>query len=31
MTEVVREANEDPHGFVVHTPDVIHVLRAGPD
>jgi SAM-dependent methyltransferase len=28
MTEVLREANEDPHGFVIHTPYVIHVLRA---
>jgi SAM-dependent methyltransferase len=28
MTEVLREANEDPHGFLVHSPYVVHVLRA---
>jgi hypothetical protein len=28
MTEVLREANEDPHGFLIHSPYVVHVLRA---
>lgn len=28
MTGVLREANEDPHGFRVHSPYVIHELRA---
>jgi SAM-dependent methyltransferase len=27
MTEVLRKANEDPHGFLIHTPYVVHVLR----
>lgn len=27
MTEVLRAANEDPDGFLVHSPYVIHVLR----
>ncbi len=29
MTAVLREANEDPGGFVVHSPYVVHELRAG--
>lgn len=29
MLAVLREANEDPNGFLVHSPYVLHVLRAG--
>lgn len=29
MTAVMREANEDPAGFVIHSPYVVHELRAG--
>jgi hypothetical protein len=29
MTEVLRKANEDPDGFLVHSPYVVHELRAG--
>jgi SAM-dependent methyltransferase len=29
MTAVLREANEDPGGFLVHSPYVVHELRAG--
>ncbi len=29
MTAILREANEDPQGFLVHTPYVIHELRRG--
>jgi SAM-dependent methyltransferase len=29
MLAVLREANEDPTGFLVHSPYVLHVLRAG--
>jgi SAM-dependent methyltransferase len=29
MTAVLREANEEPAGFLVHSPYVIHELRAG--
>jgi hypothetical protein len=29
MTAVLREANEDPAGFLVHSPYVVHELRAG--
>jgi hypothetical protein len=29
MLEVLRDANEDPSGFLVHTPYVVHELRAG--
>jgi hypothetical protein len=28
MTAVLREANEDPEGFLVHSPYVVHELRA---
>lgn len=28
MTAVLREANEDPSGFLVHSPYVVHELRA---
>jgi hypothetical protein len=28
MTAVLREANEDPDGFLVHSPYVVHELRA---
>jgi SAM-dependent methyltransferase len=28
MTDVLREANEDPSGFLVHSPYVVHHLRA---
>jgi hypothetical protein len=28
MTAVLREANEDPAGLLVHSPYVIHDLRA---
>jgi SAM-dependent methyltransferase len=28
MLAVLREANEDPNGFLVHSPYVLHVLRA---
>jgi SAM-dependent methyltransferase len=28
MTAVVREANEDPAGFLIHSPYVVHELRA---
>jgi SAM-dependent methyltransferase len=28
MTAVLAEANEDQHGFLVHSPYVVHVLRA---
>jgi len=31
MTEVLREANEDPHGFLIHSPYVVHVLRVRRD
>lgn len=27
MTAVLRDANEDPHGFLVHSPYVLHKLR----
>jgi len=27
MTAVLRKANEDPDGFLVHSPYVVHVLR----
>ena len=27
MTSVLREANEDPSGFLVHSPYVVHELR----
>jgi hypothetical protein len=26
---VLREANEDPDGFLVHSPYVVHELRSG--
>ncbi len=29
MTGVLREANEDPSGFLVHSPYVVHELRVG--
>ncbi|MBV9413813.1 MAG: methyltransferase domain-containing protein [Solirubrobacterales bacterium] len=29
MLAVLREANEDPDGFLVHSPYVLHVLRTG--
>ncbi len=29
MTTVLRKANEDPSGFLVHSPYVVHELRAG--
>jgi SAM-dependent methyltransferase len=29
MTAVLREANEDPNGFLVHSPYVVHELHAG--
>jgi ubiquinone/menaquinone biosynthesis C-methylase UbiE len=29
MTAVLRDANEDPHAFLVHSPYVVHQLRAG--
>jgi SAM-dependent methyltransferase len=29
MTTVLREANEDPDAFLVHSPYVVHELRAG--
>lgn len=29
MLAVLRDANEDPNGFLVHSPYVLHVLRAG--
>lgn len=29
MLAVLREANEDPNGFLVHSPYVLHVLRTG--
>jgi SAM-dependent methyltransferase len=29
MVAVLREANEDPSGFLVHSPYVVHELRAG--
>jgi SAM-dependent methyltransferase len=29
MVAVLREANEDPHGFLVHRPYVVHEMRAG--
>jgi hypothetical protein len=29
MTAVLREANEDPDGFLVHSPHVVHELSAG--
>ena len=28
MIDVLREANEDPGGFLVHSPYVVHELRA---
>jgi hypothetical protein len=28
MTAVLREANEDPHAFLVHSPYVVHELHA---
>ncbi|MGH2891675.1 MAG: hypothetical protein ACRDPM_00200, partial [Solirubrobacteraceae bacterium] len=28
MIAVLREANEDPGGFLVHSPYVVHELRA---
>jgi SAM-dependent methyltransferase len=28
MTAVLREANEDPHAFLIHSPYVVHELRA---
>jgi hypothetical protein len=28
MIAVMREANEDPGGFLVHSPYVVHELRA---
>jgi hypothetical protein len=28
MLAVLREANEDPGGFLVHSPYVVHELRA---
>jgi hypothetical protein len=27
MTDALREANEDPGGFLVHSPYVVHELR----
>ncbi len=27
MTSVLRDANEDPSGFLVHSPYVVHELR----
>ena len=27
MTDVLREANEDPAGLLVHSPYVVHELR----
>jgi hypothetical protein len=27
MIGVLREANEDPNGFLIHSPYVVHVLR----
>jgi SAM-dependent methyltransferase len=29
MTSVLREANEDPDGFLIHSPYVVHELRRG--
>jgi SAM-dependent methyltransferase len=29
MLAVLREANEDPNAFLIHSPYVLHVLRAG--
>jgi SAM-dependent methyltransferase len=31
MIGVLHEANEDPHGFLIHTPYVVHVLRVRRD
>jgi hypothetical protein len=28
ITDVLREANENPSGFLVHSPYVVHHLRA---
>jgi hypothetical protein len=28
MTAVLREANEDPEGYLVHSPYVVHELHA---
>jgi hypothetical protein len=28
MVAALREANEDPQGFLVHSPYVVHELRA---
>jgi hypothetical protein len=30
MIDVLRAANEDPGGFLVHSPYVVHELRAQP-
>jgi hypothetical protein len=29
MTSVLREANEDPDGFLIHSPYVVDELRSG--
>jgi hypothetical protein len=29
MTRVLRDANEDPDGFLVHSPYVVHELHLG--
>ena len=29
MTAVLRDANEDPDGFLVHSPYAVHTLRIG--
>jgi hypothetical protein len=31
MIAVLREANEDPDGFLVHSPYVVHELRRLPE